>query len=201
MVQRVEGNGEFFVATATVVGRLVAVVQTARELSLAAKNAKAIAERAGAKASGFRPITDFIDAMGRETRELVDRINAAALAMSRDAVNEVRVSDRLTRLRGARQRLSTPHVAIDRLIGSTETEIAAERERLRNELRTLLDLLDGIGRHMRAASVISTRSRVEATHAAEYQSSLQVVADTVENASESIRRVVLDCIDRLRSAA
>ena len=49
-----------FVAVASIATELSAVMDVAKEISLAAANAKAIAFRAGEKAKGFQPITDFI---------------------------------------------------------------------------------------------------------------------------------------------
>ncbi|MGE0385173.1 MAG: chemotaxis protein [Gammaproteobacteria bacterium] len=192
---------EFFVAAAVVVGELVDVMNTARELSLAAKNAKAIAGRAGTRAAGFRPITEFIDAMGNETRELVLQINRCALSMSRNAVAEARIEGECRRLAAARRQMTTACPEVEALQRAVDARLALQRERMRDDLRTLVDLLETIAHRMRAARVISTRSRVEATHAGDYQTNLKLVADVVENAAEKIRVAVSGCIDCLRHAA
>ena len=64
-----------FIAVATITSELSAVVVIAKEISLAAANAKAIAFRAGDKAKGFQPITDFISDLAKETIERVSAIN------------------------------------------------------------------------------------------------------------------------------
>jgi hypothetical protein len=61
-----------FVAVASIAAELSAVMHVAKEISLAAANAKAIAFRAGEKAKGFQPITDFINELAKETIELVN---------------------------------------------------------------------------------------------------------------------------------
>ena len=46
--------------------------------------------------------------------------------------------------------------------------------------------------------MMSTRSRVEATIAGDYQESLESVADTVDHAAQHIRDVVMKCQSLLR---
>nr|WP_239649681.1 hypothetical protein [Methylocucumis oryzae] len=79
-----------FVAVASITSELSAVMVVAKEISLAAANAKAIAFRAGDKAKGFQPITDFINELAKETIELVTAINIYALSLYRLTVNEYR---------------------------------------------------------------------------------------------------------------
>lgn len=185
----------FFVSSAVVAGRLLTVMQIAKEISLAAKNAKAIAERAGEKANSFKPITDFIDEMGRETITLVEEINVHALSVSRNAVEALRCADasdkfaHAAELMGDHRRASVLHEKVE-AISSDATKQAKE---VRQQARTLLELLERIWSCMRASGVISTRSRVEAVSAEEYQDSLQVVAETIEKASERIKDIIRDC--------
>ena len=77
-----------FIAVASITSELSAVMVVAKEISLAAANAKAIAFRAGDKAKGFQPITDFINELAKETIELVTNINIYALVLYRLTVDE-----------------------------------------------------------------------------------------------------------------
>ncbi|MCX7101817.1 MAG: chemotaxis protein, partial [Methylobacter sp.] len=77
-----------FIAVASITSELSAVMVVAKEISLAAANAKAIAFRAGDKAKGFQPITDFINELAKETIELVTNINIYALVLYRLTVEE-----------------------------------------------------------------------------------------------------------------
>jgi len=77
-----------FIAVASITSELSAVMVVAKEISLAAANAKAIAFRAGDKAKGFQPITDFINELAKETIELVTKINVHALLLYRLTVDE-----------------------------------------------------------------------------------------------------------------
>lgn len=192
---------EFFVSTAACVGALCSVQQTAIELSLAAKNAKAIAYRAGTRAVGFKPLTDYIDEMGRDTSRLVAQIDATALAIARRAVDEVRLVDANERLRRARAAMPPEETAVAALLVAVEEELAANRQDITRGLRRLYQLLGEINQRMRAAAVISTRARVEATQAGEYERGLQLVADTVERSATTIRTIITRCEGELRSAA
>ena len=188
----------FFVSAATVAGNLVSVMDIAREISLAAKNAKAIAERAGEKANGFRPITDYINEMGYETGSRVNAINTAALEVSRIAVNELRASDVYQKLIAAKEYIGkdVPE-SIEKLIQEASERHAEHTAELENEKAKLINSLEEISIQMRAAAVIATCSRVEATQAEEFQSSLEVVAVNVEAASQKIKMIVNDCDDLL----
>ncbi len=189
----------FFVSSAVVAGRLLTVMQIAKEISLAAKNAKAIAERAGEKANSFKPITDFIDEMGRETIQLVEEINEQALSVSRSAVEELRcseASDRFAKaaeILGEHQRSALLRDQVEHI----RQDALGQQKEVRKQAQVLLDLLERIWSCMRASGVISTRSRVEAVSAEEYQDSLNVVAETIEKASERIKGIIRDCENTL----
>ena len=192
---------EFFVNTAACVGALCRVQQTAVELSLAAKNAKAIAYRAGTKALGFKPLTDFIDEMGRDTSRLVTQINATALLIARRAVDDVRLQEAAERFERARRDLATNNTYLEQVQARLQDELAGNRQEIARGLRRLLDLLSEINHRMRAAAVISTRARVEATQAGDYENGLQLVADTVERSAAAIRTIISRCDRQLREAA
>lgn len=192
---------EFFVNTAACVGALCRVQQTAVELSLAAKNAKAIAYRAGTKAVGFKPLTDFIDEMGRDTSRLVTEINATALRVARRAVDDVRLQEACSRFERARRDMPEENIHLDGVQLTLQEELASNRHEISRGLNRLLDLLSDINHRMRAAAVISTRARVEATQAGDYESGLQLVADTVERSAATIRTIISRCDRQLRDAA
>jgi uncharacterized membrane-anchored protein len=73
-----------FIAVATITSELSAVVVIAKEISLAAANAKAIAFREGDKARDFQPITDFISDLGKE---MIERVAAITVNEFRMAVS------------------------------------------------------------------------------------------------------------------
>jgi hypothetical protein len=184
----------FFVSAATVAGNLISVMDIANEISLAAKNANAIAERAGEKANGFRPITDYINEMGNETISLVNKINTEALKVSRIAVDELRAQDAYQRLASAKDYAGedAPE-SIQILIDKAAEELSTHKLALEKEKNKLIELLIEIKTQMRAAAVVSTCSRVEATQAEEHETSLEVVAENVETATRKIAAIVKEC--------
>ena len=187
-----------FVAVASIAAELSAVMQVAKEISLAAANAKAIAFRAGEKARGFQPITDFINELAKETIEKVNTINEHALLLYQLTVNEHRMTEAFRKfeevavmVQGAPYEDSLKHPA----------ELARQRmldcrKQFKMHVVQLLDQLQEVMHPARAARVIAANSRIEASQAGEYLQSLQAVAESVDNAAQ----VIHDNVQRCRSA-
>lgn len=187
-----------FVAVASIAAELSAVMDVAKEISLAAANAKAIAFRAGEKAKGFQPITDFINELAKDTIELVNAINEHALQLYQLTVDEYRMTEAYERFEAATLLAK----------GSKyESSLQAPRQKVHQSMQSCLrqfnihvtQLLDQLGEVMhpaRAARVIAANSRIEASQAGEYLQSLQAVAESVDNAAQ----VIHDNVQRCRSA-
>ncbi|MCP5144029.1 MAG: hypothetical protein H6978_04325 [Gammaproteobacteria bacterium] len=191
-------NDNFFSNTATVVVYLEGVRRIANDISLAAANAKAVAARAGARAAGFMPITNFIDEMGRETRHLVDKVNRDAQLVVRKMLAEQNLHDGIQRMQRGVDALSKPSPYLDGVLSSMRDEYQLARDSASRDVANLCEQLDEISDHARAAHMISTRSRVEATIAGEHRTTLESIADTVENAAERIHDTVMKCRTLLR---
>ncbi|WP_419612709.1 hypothetical protein [Thiolapillus sp.] len=191
-------NKTQFVAIASIAAELSAVMDVAREISLAAANAKAIAFRAGEKARGFQPITDFINELVKETIALVNEINAQAVDLYQLTVKEYRMTETYNSFQQVRNLVDG---ALYRQ--SLEASHAAARQRMLETRRQfnlhVIRLLDSLGEVMhpaRAARVIAANSRIEASQAGEYLQSLQAVAESVDNAA----KIIHDKVQRCRSA-
>lgn len=197
-VMHVSQTRSQFVAVASIAAELSAVMDVAKEISLAAANAKAIAFRAGEKAKGFQPITDFINDLAKETITLVNKINAHALQLYRITVNEQRMSDACKRFEGVMDLVDSAAYADSMTKPLYEAE--QRRQDCRREFeRHVGELLDQLGEVMhpaRAARVIAANSRIEASQAGEYLQSLQAVAESVDNAAQ----IIHDKVQRCRSA-
>ena len=184
-----------FVAVASIAAELSAVMDVAKEISLAAANAKAIAFRAGEKAKGFQPITDFINELAKETIELVNNINEHALKLYRLTVKEHRVSEACQRFEKVAV-MSMDAIYADSLKPSLEQARQRRLECRRLFSRHVGDLLDQLAEVMhpaRAARVIAANSRIEASQAGEYLQSLQAVAESVDHAAQIIHDKVHKC--------
>lgn len=184
-----------FVAVASIAAELSAVMEVAKEISLAAANAKAIAFRAGEKAKGFQPITDFINDLAKETIALVNKINDHALLLYRLTVNEERMTaackhfDKIVEM-------SAGAVYSDSLVKPLQNvqlrKQGCSRE-FEKHVSELLEQLSEIMHPARAARVIAANSRIEASQAGEYLQSLQAVAESVDHAAQIIHVKVNRC--------
>ena len=187
-----------FVAVASIAAELSAVMDVAKEISLAAANAKAIAFRAGEKAKGFQPITDFINELAKETIELVTTINEHALLLYQMTVNNHRASNAYTQLKlvKAQSKNAAFSSSIDQSILSSQTKVSECKRDFKLNITQLLDQLAEVMHPARAARVIAANSRIEASQAGEYLQSLQAVAESVDNAAQ----IIHDNVTRCRSA-
>lgn len=187
-----------FVAVASIAAELSAVMEVAKEISLAAANAKAIAFRAGEKAKGFQPITDFINELAKETIELVNNINEHALNLYRLTVKTHRMAEACGRFESV-VRLSSGACFAPSLTIPLQYAQQNRQDCQREFARHVSDLLAQLGDVMhpaRAARVIAANSRIEASQAGEYLQSLQAVAESVDHAAQ----IIHDKVNKCRSA-
>jgi hypothetical protein len=188
-----------FVAVASIAAELSAVMEVAKEISLAAANAKAIAFRAGEKAKGFQPITDFINDLAKETIALVSQINAHALLLYKLTVNEQRISDACYRLQQVTDMAGNATYAdsLEQPLRQAQHKMLVSRREFSAHVKTLLDQLAEVLHPARAARVIAANSRIEASQAGEYLLSLQAVAESVDHAALIIHDKVHRCCSAL----
>ncbi len=184
-----------FVTAARLAGRLYGVLDTAKEISLSASNAKGIAARGGEKTAGFRPITDFISEMASDMISLVSRINQTALQVSITSVSENRAVNAHERFSQARASLSGHRAqpALLNVIQALSSQIDACQLQEQHAIDSLSELFDDIEQRTRAAKIVVTNSRTEASSAGEFQPYLESIADSVEHATESIHAEIKVC--------
>lgn len=184
-----------FVAVASIAAELSAVMEVAKEISLAAANAKAIAFRAGEKAKGFQPITDFINELAKETIELVNTINEHALTLYRLTVKDHRVSDACQRFELINQQCVQAQFAasLEHPLAKIRLQHQECQREFAQNIRELLAQLADVMHPARAARVIAANSRIEASQAGEYLQSLQAVAESVDHAAQIINEKVNRC--------
>jgi len=95
---------QYFVSAAVVAAELHKAMLVAREISLTASNARALALRAGHGAAGFRAITEFIEELARKTVSASRDINGEAVRLSLTASEIARTRDALERFDKAYQK-------------------------------------------------------------------------------------------------
>ncbi len=184
-----------FVAVASITSELSAVMVVAKEISLAAANAKAIAFRAGDKAKGFQPITDFINELAKETIELVTSINVYALSLYQLTVNEFRKTNAYNKFElVAKMSKDAPYAqSMQQPLEHAKLSMELCQRQFKRDVKQLLDQLEAVMHHARAARVIAANSRIEASQAGEYLQSLQAVAESVDKAAHTIHDNVQRC--------
>ncbi len=184
-----------FIAVASITSELSAVMVVAKEISLAAANAKAIAFRAGDKAKGFQPITDFINELAKETIELVTNINIYALVLYRLTVEEYHKTIAFNKFELAAKMAEGALYAESMQEPVDQARLAMQdcQRRFKKDVSQLLGQLEEVMHHARAARVIAANSRIEASQAGEYLQSLQAVAESVEKAAHTIHDKVQRC--------
>jgi len=181
-----------FLAVASVQAELFAVKHISKRISLSAKNAKAIAARAGSQALGFHPITDFIDDVASNITQLVEKINVDALRLSSLAISNRNRHKTLERIKVSQNSLGKRSEACGldgsiKIMDKTKDQFLIEYQRKSSDL---LELLAEIRTQLQAAEMICTTSRTEATRAGDFQSNLEVVADEVSNAVVQIKEIL-----------
>jgi len=191
-----------FVSSASVAAELAEVSGVARDMSISVKNAKAIAHRAGAKARGFSPITDFIDEMSVATMKLVNRINQESIKLSGIAINELIIREAVESFE-----LASTYASDAKYIDSLEGSMTRlknlqyeEQTKLNKLARVLKELMEDIAQHMAVANVIVSNSRIEAVNAEEYRANLESIANDIEASCDTIRERVKKSQQRLDGA-
>ncbi len=184
-----------FVAVASIAAELSAVMEVAKEISLAAANAKAIAFRAGEKAKGFQPITDFINELAKETIQLVNDINKHASHLYQLTVNEYRMTGACNKFEQvSKATANTPYGdSLEKPLHNARQRMHDCRKDFNLHVSQLLDQLGEVMHPARAARVIAANSRIEASQAGEYLQSLQAVAESVDHAAQIIHEKVQKC--------
>lgn len=179
-----------FVIAARVAAHLHFATLIAKQLSLTAKNARAITARAGQQAAGFTAITGFIQELATKTIQLSQDINRIA----------VKIAMQATEL----ERISLAQSCLDRVYAKADetkyidsiANFANSTEQTENNLNgefdimlyQLIDLVEQIRLQIRSAEVISTMSKVEASKSGSFEQQLKVIADNIFEAAADINK-------------
>lgn len=180
----------YFVTAATVAAELHKAMYVARRISLISSNARALAQRAGHRAAGFRALTGFIDELANKTVQSSNQINALAIATSRAAIDSVNGHNTLQRFdRAFTLANDADHLhSLDHAYKAIDKKVEAIHNNFRTCVNKLTDALEELARELRSATVLAAMSRIEAIAAGlDYQQSLEVIADDVAHAANQIQ--------------
>jgi len=179
---------EAFVVLAKISRELFLATKTAKEVSLIAKNARALTVRAGDKVLGFKAITNFIDDLATTTIQLATTINKQALEVATLAAEQQRKLygleqfDRVLNDKNAiyRESCRKPQQVLIR-------EVETNKREQKNQLNRLISNLSDIQQEIRSAGIIALNAKVESAKSPEYQASLDVIADDILHSTNQIK--------------
>lgn len=158
------------------------VKELSEELSLTAKNARAIAVRAGEKALGFKWLTSEIE-------ELADNVSLHVKQMNEIIGEAYKTSAKLLHQNTFNELLAQceNNPQITALLQAAEKQL--EQDKLNHEatMKRLNKNIDKAQGALRAASVVASTVRVEAVKAEGFERNLLEVADSVDRFSEKIK--------------
>ncbi len=196
---KVNSTESILITAATVTAELSKVRNIAKEMSIAVMNAKAISHRAGEVALGFRPITDFIDEMAQDVMQLVIKISREAFQLSQMAIERTHLLNTEQQYRRALENAQdAPFVdSLKPAVERIQKQYREYQEILQKNIVRLSLLLDDIQSSTKGSQVLSTTSRVEASQAGSFSSSLVVVAENLEQATDKIRAHVKSSQNKL----
>jgi len=180
----------YFVSVAEIAAKLDQATQIAQQLSLTASNARAVALRAGERAAGFRPLTDFIDRLAEITISSSKKINLLASTLSQTSADKVRSDDAIKHFKSVFVRAKgSPFIrSLDIQFELCEEAHEGLETKYRRQIDQLSDELAMLSSELRNAVILATLSRVEASQAgSQYQEALINVADNVEGAAGKIK--------------
>ena len=179
-----------FVIAAQVAAKLHFATQVAQELSLTAKNAHAVSARAGQQSAGFRAITSFIEELSENTISYAQRINYEAIKLAALASDRQRASRALGQFQRV-QTIAADATFIDSIqAASQETAYRLQKidGKFTESLKKLFSQLRDAQQQIRAAAIIASTSKIEATLAGNFQARLEVIAENITQSSEEIRQ-------------
>lgn len=184
-----------FVIAALLAGRLYRMLETAKTMSISSSNAKCISIRGGTKTVGFKPLSDFISDMAKDTISISSKISYAALQFSITAVNEKRTLSALHDFNQVINRLPDQDKkdSLNLIINELKAKLRSLSEDQIEYCLLLNGLFDDIAQRIRAAKIIVINSRTEASRAEEYQNNLFSIADNLETCSEDIANEIKAC--------
>ncbi len=185
-----EQTYNYFVAAAVIAARLDQATYIAKQLSLTASNARAVALRAGERAAGFRPLTDFIDRLAEITITSSRKINNLAAKLSQTSAIKVRADNAIKHFNNVyKKSTDSPFInSLDQVFNQCRKKQEFLEKEYRRQIEELSDELAMLSSELRNAVILATLSRAEASQAGvQYQEALINVADNVEGAASKIK--------------
>lgn len=175
-----------FITAASVSAELHQAMIEARGLALTAKNARAVAVRAGSKTVGFRAITDFIEELASAIISQSRVINRHAEQLSTQAVTAWHSDNAQQHFEWVQGQQPEYLDSIKPRMLECKARVTSLNHELQLGLRTLIGQIDESHKHIRTANLIATSSHVEAATAGDFREQLEVIADNIRKTADRI---------------
>ena len=183
-----------FIALASIAAELHSVMQIAWGVSLAAKNAKVISAQSGDKGRGFQPITNFIDEISQQAMQGVQDINTEAMRLTRIAVYEQQSIDAYRRFDSVRTKNAhARHIkSMNMAMEQVEKNMRESVHKFKKSMSNLNMLLESMDECMLSAKAVASVSRIVTSNAGEYRDKLKIVADELDEATNTIKEKLME---------
>ena len=178
-----------FVLAAQIAASLHFATRVAKQLSLTAKNAHAISARAGQQSAGFRAITSYIEELAEKTISQSELINREAIAMATLASERERTNRALEQFKRAIAMAPDARYihSVEASCTRTQKWLDSINHDFSDKILKLYGQLQDTQQQIRAAAIIASSSKIEATFAGSFQSQLEVIAQNINSSSDEIR--------------
>ena len=176
-----------FVTAASIAAELHQAMLEAKGLALTAKNARALAVRAGSKTVGFKAITHFIDELASDIIRQSQYINEVSEGLSQQAVSLWRASMAAEKFDWISQQHEHNLASLQSAMQQSRQQKEQLSQTLSRGLRELEQQLEEGDKHIRTANLIATSSKVEAASAGDFRNQLEVIAHNITDTADKIR--------------
>ncbi|MCD8523680.1 MAG: hypothetical protein LRY66_00185 [Saccharospirillaceae bacterium] len=176
-----------FVTAASIAAELHQAMLEAKGLALTAKNARALAVRAGSKTVGFKAITHFIDELATDIIRQSQYINGVSEHLSHNAVALWRATTAAEKFDWIATQHSDNIASLHSAIHTCYQQREALSHTLGRGLQELEQQLEEGDKHIRTANLIATSSKVEAASAGDFRNQLEVIAQNITDTADKIR--------------
>jgi hypothetical protein len=177
-----------FVTAASIAAELHQAMLEAKGLALTAKNARALAVRAGSKTVGFKAITHFIDELASDIIRQSQDINGVSESLSQKAVALWRANTAAEKFQWLEQQQPTYADSLKSAMHNCYQEQEQLSAALTRGIRELEAQLEEGDKHIRTANLIATSSKVEASAAGDFRAQLEVIAANITATADQIRQ-------------
>ena len=183
------GQDKIDIIAACIAAELYHAANVARVVSLTAKNASAISSRAREKTVGFKAITTFINEFAENTIDQANKINQLAVTISRQSIAKTNLQQASRRFKKgwAIAGEDSFREGVLPVISRFNHRVEEIDLSMRGLLRQLTFELEESEMQIRAAGIIATTSKTEASRAGDFEVSLTNIANNIEETSVTIR--------------